>query len=320
MFNIYSKNLNGHRLSYVNLIKKELNGECVNVTRGLISKKPLFFLMVEDDFIWYFIFSVIRRLLGLKTVGLVFGAKVYTSSLGYKNKIKYCMLKFLNKFNFSENISIIPNYIDNRFNEICSSWIYDPQFWDYSDDLCRDNYKQLVVGDDIKALSFSDLTISSIGEQSVKKGVINFFELSNRFNYCNKVKFIFAGKLDKQCSEYYTNNQVNAKGVNRFITDDEITHLYNKSNLIWCCYHESYDQASGIFGRAIQFGKPVIVRKNSCLNIICEHEGIPHITNDELDELNELDVERISIDHNKIILETIRRKKMSVSKLKEMLC
>ena len=41
--------------------------------------------------------------------------------------------------------------------------------------------------------------------------------------------------------------------------------LMRQADLLWCCYNPIYDQSSGIFGRAIQIGRPTIVRKGSCL-------------------------------------------------------
>jgi hypothetical protein len=51
--------------------------------------------------------------------------------------------------------------------------------------------------------------------------------------------------------------------INRFISDEELIELYKVSDTIWACYAPSYDQASGIFGRAVQFSVPVIVRDGS---------------------------------------------------------
>jgi hypothetical protein len=44
---------------------------------------------------------------------------------------------------------------------------------------------------------------------------------------------------------------------------------------VWSCYAPDYDQASGIFGRAVQLGVPAIVRTSSYLAKLADHIGHP---------------------------------------------
>jgi hypothetical protein len=53
--------------------------------------------------------------------------------------------------------------------------------------------------------------------------------------------------------------------IDRKLEDAEIESLYTVSSVIWACYAPDYDQASGIFGRALQLGVPVIVRRGSVI-------------------------------------------------------
>ncbi len=54
--------------------------------------------------------------------------------------------------------------------------------------------------------------------------------------------------------------------IDRRLDDAELESLYVVSDVIWSCYAPEYDQASGIFGRALQLGVPVIVRRGSLLH------------------------------------------------------
>ncbi len=65
--------------------------------------------------------------------------------------------------------------------------------------------------------------------------------------------------------------------VNRFLDDDEIIAAYAAADSVWCLYDPSYDQASGILGRALQFGIPPLVRQGSLSEAFCQAEDIPHI-------------------------------------------
>lgn len=51
----------------------------------------------------------------------------------------------------------------------------------------------------------------------------------------------------------------------RYLSRDEMLSLYPEADLIWCCYHPEYDVSSGIFGRAVQFGRPTVVRAGSMI-------------------------------------------------------
>ena len=69
--------------------------------------------------------------------------------------------------------------------------------------------------------------------------------------------------------------QCGGMAINRFVNEDELTALYASSDIIWAFYDEDYDQASGIFGRAVQFGVPSIVRYLSLVDRLCSIEKIP---------------------------------------------
>lgn len=51
----------------------------------------------------------------------------------------------------------------------------------------------------------------------------------------------------------------------RFLTRDEMLSLYFEADAVWCCYRPDYDVSSGIFGRAVQLGRPTIVRAGSLI-------------------------------------------------------
>ena len=74
--------------------------------------------------------------------------------------------------------------------------------------------------------------------------------------------------------------------VDRFLTDVEIESLYGVSRAIWGCYSPERDQASGIFGRAMQLGVPTIVREGSVVHRFAEHYGMPVIPIEYLEPEN----------------------------------
>ncbi|MCF7455160.1 hypothetical protein [Vibrio sp. A1-1] len=326
--NIYSRNLNGHRNSYTKVFEEELHAKNLNFKACLFSPKPMFFLMVEDSFFIYVLTAIIRSLLGLKTLGLVFSVKPVLNHINKRYRAKYYALRLIKFIPGISSVSIVPFYVDSRIKKICTDYIYDPQFWDLGKDeltffenLSRYNLDCNVVKY-IESLKFdlnevNDKKVVSIGEQSFKKGTPEFIKLSYNYHK-NDIRFIYSGKLDsesKKCIAEHCNDLLT--GVDRFITDKEIMFSYFLSDVVWCCYHADYDQASGIFGRALQLGKPVFVRKDSYLHLICLEEGVIHFAMDDLTTVSDVDVFIRSITKEPLPLtKTFSRKKHSLDSLK----
>ncbi|MDN5646259.1 MAG: hypothetical protein L0G67_13030, partial [Acinetobacter sp.] len=59
----YTRTLNGHRQSYLDFVKKVFGGNRVEGISLILRKQPLLFLMIEDNFLLYFIVGCIRALL-----------------------------------------------------------------------------------------------------------------------------------------------------------------------------------------------------------------------------------------------------------------
>ena len=64
----------------------------------------------------------------------------------------------------------------------------------------------------------------------------------------------------------------------RLLTDGEMMSLYACADVVWSCYSPEYDQASGIFGRAVQHGVPTVVRVGSNLHSLSTEIRHPTIT------------------------------------------
>ena len=86
-----------------------------------------------------------------------------------------------------------------------------------------------------------------------------------------------------------------------------------KSQFIWCCYSPEYDQASGVFGRAVQYGCIPIVREHSVIHKFCINEEINCIAyNPE----NPVDIEySVSNFNNEYVNKTEKRRQYSRSTL-----
>jgi hypothetical protein len=78
----------------------------------------------------------------------------------------------------------------------------------------------------------------------------------------------------------------------RYVSDDEVLSLYNVADYAWCRYAPEYDQASGVFGRAIQTGVMPVVRTGSVVHQLlksCEGVSAHEIMTVNLAKLKEFD-------------------------------
>lgn len=267
--NIYSKYDGGHRLSYISTFEKEFSSKRKTLKQSIFSKDTLFFLMVEECFFTYIIVSILRSLFMLKTAGLIFRVIPTIRNGGWRMKCKYYILKFSKKSKYITNISIVPFYVDKKISKIADNWIYDPQLWDLKQEEF-DYFNEANKEKTEKGI------VSLIGSQNRLKGF--GFLMENLGKFEKELKFFFLGKLDEEMTILYSKKEVfeNIDGINRFVTDQEIIRQYALSDYIWCHYDESYDQASGIFGRAVQLGAKVIIRPNTVLESFCIKEDISY--------------------------------------------
>jgi len=296
----YSRTLSGHRREYLEFSIGLFGGERAEAYGMFNSSRPLLFLMVEDSFVLYFIVSVWRSLFGWRTVGLLFRPKPAVEAKSWRLRIKKTMLKFLRKIEAVSTLSIVPTLLDSRFDEIVDGWIYDFQLWDLST-ADRKLFNKLVAaktsemngGQDaaklvntVKSEANGKLVISTIGRQDLDKGFDQFAIFFQQNGVAENWHPVVGGKVNETCSSLASS--LEAKGgtvLNRFVSDAEIIGLYAVTNIVWCAYAENYDQASGILGRAVQLGLPVIVRKGSISHRFCLAENIPHAALSDFDDL-----------------------------------
>lgn len=282
---LYTGSLSGHRESYLKFAIKNFAGERTDIKKMLIDKRPVMFLMIEDSFMLYFCIAIFRSLTCRITIGLLFRPLPSITSSSLKLKIKRSLLHIMKRIKLITTLLIIPWYVNDKFEEISDGWIFDFQFWDISDEnyklFSQSKSKQLSnkIAETIDSISHPKKIVTAIGSQDRNKGFDIFLHLYNsNLIIRNNFLFIFGGKAKDEFNlEIDLFNKYGGYSLNRFISNSELQQLYASSDFIWALYSEEYNQASGIFGRALQYGIPVIVRENSIIHKISIQENIPHI-------------------------------------------
>jgi hypothetical protein len=305
---LYVASLSGHRKSYLEFALKLFPSKVIKKGALIKYSDPVFFLMIEDSFILYFLAGVMRSILGRKTIGLLFRPKPAVECNSFKLKIKKIALLLLKKVTNVHTLLIIPTATHHSFSEISDGWIYDFQLWDlkasdynFFTELKNEMYSNGLYSDVIR-VKHSRKVLCALGSQDQIKGFDTF--ASSYINYSplrDIFLFAYGGKVRGSDEFIKQFEMCGGFSENRLVSDNELIQLYAASNIVWTLYAEEYDQASGIFGRAVQLGIPVIVRKNSLIHKICMLDNIPHIsmTKKSVSTIVKLDLPVVDIEQGK---------------------
>jgi hypothetical protein len=258
----------GHRESYDRVLGKLLEQYGFQFRLPSRTSKIYFYSMI-DDHILHFILKAIRgALTGRRTVGLFFRPRECFATNKLKYLFKRALFMFLCRLPRTQILTIIPFVLNIKFSQIANGWIYDPQLWDLDLLELPDPAEFGDLTAEVAAHAGGRRVVMALGFQNGLKG-FDFYAQIWRQSAEIRASYLFvaAGAVSKECSAV-ANEFLRQGGllIDRFISDDELLHLYSLSDLIWSCYAPFYDQASGIFGRSFQLGKPTIIRAGSYLS------------------------------------------------------
>ena len=279
---LYAKYLSGHREEFLNDIRDIIPSKRLSLKKLILKKEPIIFLMIEDSPLVYIFVSILRSFFGFNTIGFLFRPLPVFTKKSFKMKAKYFFLRILSFMPSIKTLLIIPDYLHSEFSKISDGWIYDPQLWDISNRQLslykniKAGYEKFSLYEDIKTKANGRKIISALGYQNTMKG-FHFFARAfvENADLRDNFLFVFGGKLDGYSELLEKFEKSGGLAINRTVSDEELVILYASSDLIWNLYHKEYDQASGIFGRAVQFGVPSIVRYLSLVDRLCSIEKIP---------------------------------------------
>lgn len=287
---VYITDSGGHRREYAELLSKhfkltKLVGQ-VNPRSlsKLVFSDQVLFASIDDNIKLFFIVGLLRILFLKKTVGLFLRPHSCFFKTSLKSIIKRYLFTIFCYLPLISVITILPFKIYPHYRKIAKYSVLDPQIWDkfesiqsvYGLDQTLDIVKQ------IQDFAAGRKLISFIGTSGLNKGLKFILDVvsSTAWDSC-KLCFVVAGIVPNESRGCC--RALEMRGVlilDRFIDDKEIDILYFLSDSIWACYRPDYDQASGILGRALQFGKPAIVRDKSVAMQLSQYFSSPYIALD----------------------------------------
>lgn len=275
---LVSRTLDGHRRDYVRFFERWwANRRCTTLSvsnwrETLFVDSPALFLMVEEGFAGYVVAALWRALLGRRTVGLLFRGREAVLGDSSRLRLKRYVLGGLRRVPHVTTLSIVPFAVDRRLATVADDWIDDPQLWDLEDNAPEST----PLSEAVHAAAGTRGIVVSLGAQKAAKG-FDFFtrawlevpELRRQW------LFVAAGKVAEPESQAAM--LFEAEGgylVDRFITNAELHSLYRVADVVWGIYAPFYDQASGIFGRAVQYDVPILLRRGSAVETYGRELGV----------------------------------------------
>jgi hypothetical protein len=175
--------------------------------------------------------------------------------------------------------TIIPFSVDPRFAQVATDWIDDPQLWDLSVIEFSPTPSAGELSKRVRDSAGGREVVLALGGQSRTKG----FDFFSRL-WCSskdiREKFLLcaAGAVAPE-SEAAKEKMLAAGGlvIDKRLETSESLNLYKYASLVWSCYARNYNQGSGVFSRAVQFGVPTIIRSGSYLEKLAAEYNHPYL-------------------------------------------
>ncbi len=282
----HAVNNSGHRQSYQNLfaglfgLSNIIAPLSMKQILKLIGAKTLLISTIDDAVLLYSIIIITRYILRKRTVSIFIRPQSCFFSGNFRFKLKYLLFFNLKLIPGSSIITIIPFQYREKYIDVSSQSVLDPQYWDYIESDRPPALGQSLLADQLQSLARRRPVLLFSGAVNKDKGIEFLADIVEQFPEINNdILIIVAGPIDKRLEEHCKRLQENGvELVARWLSDRELESLYGISSLIWACYHPSYDQASGIFGRAAQFGKTCLIRRGALLEEIGNGMALNHVS------------------------------------------
>lgn len=233
---------------------------------------------MECDYPAAMVLIFVRSILGRPTAGLLLRPQTCFQP-GLRFATKRIALNVAKRLPRQKILTIVPFSIRPEFAQVATGWIPDPELWDLSarglKRLPETDLSRLVAK---QANGRPILTV--LGAINRMKGFARLHDmLSQSPDFAAHLHVVVAGHISPELRELAQElTELGAHVEDRFLSDDELLSLFGVATTTWCCYQPQYDQASGIFGRAVQTGVLPILRPGSILEAQARELGVAAIS------------------------------------------
>lgn len=280
---VYAVSPGGHRQSYLDTLGRmfdlaPISGR-MNTTlfRRLVRAERLLFATLDDDIASFSAIASTRSLLGRSTAALFLRAQKCFENDKWYYSTKRHLFGALRRLPRLTIATIMPFEAVPYYARVAHVGVCDPQYWDIPED--GRSPPATPLSQEVEARAAGRRILCALGSFAARKGLAFLTETLERCPHVGEHSFVVsAGRVPPDLVAL--SSRMAAAGalvVDRFITDAELESLYGVSDAIWSCYAPDYDQASGVFGRAVQFGVAPILRQGSVIGAFAAANKISHV-------------------------------------------
>ncbi len=263
----------GHRANYARTAAAILDATCrigfsLRTLRDALAARHLMITTFESSPALYLGLLLLRSLAGRSSTVILTRSHVRPTGGSLRGVLKSAGHNVLQQLPSVQRLTITPP-ADTPPEKNAPIYIEDIEFWDLPN--------AILTGHSATALSQRAVDLAEArpiilvaGTLERSKGLLFLAAmLAARPALRARFAFICAGLVDlADRADLAPLATMVDLWEDRYLDDDEIHSLYGVTTAVWCCYDVSYDVSSGVFGRAIQFARPTIVRAGSIIDRI----------------------------------------------------
>ena len=259
----------GHHQSFVDLFTHIFSDRGIGVrltdrpATALSHSGPLFVLMVEQYPLLTYVLAAVRALLGRRTAGLVFRSKEALAGTSPRLRVKRALLRLVRRSERVAMLTIIPHALLPGADAITRGWIDDPQLWDLS--VLPHPARPTAIGARVREAARGRPVILCAGQLGPDKGLDALVALASDAGFTSDYCLVLAGPI-RDAGDVAAIRSCDCIIEDRYLEDDELLSLYDVASFVWAAYAPQYNQASGVFARAVQLGRVPIVRRGSLID------------------------------------------------------
>lgn len=258
---IFSVTKKGHYDEYAEVFSRLVRGKIIRSRpaqlKHSLSKHPILFVDGDTTHLLFVPVIVFRSLMGFKNYMMSIRTE-YIVEIPWQRRVKYPLYRLLRKFSNTRIISTHQDARRSEYEPFITDFIHDVQYWDVPFLDTRVSRVPEI------AKSGSKRLLSVIGELNEKKSRADLLRFLKN-NRGLAFTIVFAGIVPEKDLAFLRSHP-DCLVLNRYITRPELFYIYEASTWIWAFYGKDVRRPSGIFGRAVQLRKKVIVRKNGFLS------------------------------------------------------
>ncbi|MCP9234077.1 hypothetical protein NMG46_28395 [Mesorhizobium sp. LMG 17147] len=281
---VYVKTCGGHKASYLATLGDVFGMDKVfgNVTAKMFYKlvrcKELLFATLDEHVLSFILISVARSVARKNTVAL-FLRPEQCFLPGLKYRLKWLLFRALRHLPGLTVIAITPFDVAPRYAQVAAAGVYDPQYWDLHDGVSIPSPKETRLSADVRSMAGRRRLCTAVGVLNAGKGLEFLADTLEKFPVIREhTQVVVAGSTNPHTRGVLTRlSDAGSVVIDRFLSDAELLSLIGTSELVWACYDPRYDQASGVFGRAVQLGSVPITREGAIVSQVASESGIPSL-------------------------------------------